>query len=480
MKKFLSYFALAAVCMGFASCEDGVEDSNTVAPVNPQEAIFDKANLTVAAPAASTFDLQALNDADQACALTTVSATNVPEGYNVEMVFEMSSDDTFGNALTTNVEIADGTVTVPADVLNGLYKQITKDPAVGTVYVRYAAYIVNGTAKVRVGGPDYYVGEGTISVKPFAPEKVIEDTYYLIGTASNGQITGGLKLNHSSKSQYDDPKFTITVEISSDEAANGYQWAVVPASTVAAGSGLVYGTEEPDYSDGKGTLVEAADADFNYGAVYEEGPYSFTFNMETLEFDNMLAIPQLYTPGNTNGWNQSASQVLTTDDFINYRGYAHLNGEFKFSTQPNWNGVNLGNANEEGMLSNDGGAGNLNAATDGLYWLTVNYPELTYTMSLIETLGVIGGMNDWGAQVNLTPGADFLVWTGDVEMKAGQEFKFRANDNWDINLGEAEDNLKYNGANLTTDKLSGWAGDGTYTVTLDLSAVPYTMTIVKK
>lgn len=230
--------------MGFAACDDGVEDSNAVAPVNPQEAVFDKANLTVAAPAASTFDLQALNDADQACALTTASATNVPEGYKLEMVFEMSGDDSFAKPLTADADITDGTVSVPADVVNGLYKQITKDPAVGTAYVRYAAYIVNGSAKVRVGGPDYYVGQGTISVKPFAAAVVIEDTYYLIGTASNGQITGGLKLNHSDKSPYDDPLFRITVEISADDAANGYQWAVVPASTVAAGSGLVFGTEE--------------------------------------------------------------------------------------------------------------------------------------------------------------------------------------------------------------------------------------------
>ena len=481
MKKILSFFALTALCMGFVACEDGVEESNATATVIPAEAPFAKEDLTTGSLPTAAIDLDALNAAGQNVVLTTASAVNVPEGYVLDFDLQMAKTDDFANAVSVAADVVDGKVVIAPDALNGDFTaNFTRDPRGMQVYARLVPYLIKGATKYRVGDLKYFVSAGQITIKPFVPEYVIEDEYYLIGTASDGKIAGGIKLNHSDKSPYDDPKFTIIVDITDEQAANGYQWAVVPASTVAAGSGLVYGCEEADYADATGTLVAATDADFNYGAIYESGPYSFSFNMENLSFETMLAVPMLYTPGNSNGWNQLNSQTLYTEDYNKYMGYAHLNGEFKFSTKPDWTGKNLGSTGNEGELTDDGGAGNLNADKDGLYWLTVNYGELTYTMSFIDTLGVIGGMNNWGSQENLNPNGDFLIWTGDVTLAAGQEFKFRANDNWDINLGGAQDDLRWNGDNLVTDKLTGWAGDGVYTVTLDLSAVPYSMTIVKK
>lgn len=54
------------------------------------------------------------------------------------------------------------------------------------------------------------------------------------------------------------------------------------------------------------------------------------------------------------------------------------------------------------------------------------------------------------------------------------EFKFRANNGWDINLGGSLTNLVQNGDNIK------FTGEGTYVVTLDLSAVPYTATLTKE
>lgn len=467
--------------MGFVACEDGVQDSDATAPVNPQEAAFETSNLTVAAPAGKSLDLAALNAAGQACVVTTASAVNVPEGYNVAMVMEMAKDDTFEKVYPAETSLVDGNVTISPDVLNGIYTaNITSDPRPSTLNVRFAPYMVSGSSKVLIGGPDYYVGKGTLTITPFKPAYVIEDEYYLIGTASNGAVTGGIKLTHSDKSPYDDPKFTIVVDITDDEAANGYQWAIVPASTVAAGSGLVYGCEMPDYSELTGALVECESTDINFGSIYESGPFSFSFNLKDLTFEAFAAVPMLYTPGNSNGWSQTASQILYTTDYVHYMGFAHLNGEFKFSTKPDWTGKNLGSTGVDGELTDDGGAGNLNAPKDGLYWVTVNYAELTYTLTYIDTLGVIGGMNGWSAQENLNPNANFLIWTGNVTLAAGQEFKFRGNDDWGVNLGGDQSDLSFDGSNLVTDKCAGWNGDGEYTFTLDLSAVPYSFKIVKQ
>jgi long-subunit fatty acid transport protein len=131
---------------------------------------------------------------------------------------------------------------------------------------------------------------------------------------------------------------------------------------------------------------------------------------------------------------------------------------------------------EEGKLSTDGGAGNINAGANGLYWCQVNTTELTYSLYLAETLGVIGDATPgaWDNSTALTPSADFLVWTGDVEFKAGGEWKLRANNAWDVNLGGDMNNLSKDGSNIAT------PGEGVYTVTLDLSKLPYTVSVAKK
>jgi hypothetical protein len=156
-------------------------------------------------------------------------------------------------------------------------------------------------------------------------------------------------------------------------------------------------------------------------------------------------------------------------------GFAHLDGEFKFTNAADWNHTNYGFA-EEGKLSTDGGAGNINAGANGLYWCQVNTTELTYSLYLAETLGVIGDATPgaWDNSTALTPSADFLVWTGDVEFKAGGEWKLRANNAWDVNLGGDMNNLSKDGSNIAT------PGEGVYTVTLDLSKLPYTVSVAKK
>lgn len=78
----------------------------------------------------------------------------------------------------------------------------------------------------------------------------------------------------------------------------------------------------------------------------------------------------------------------------------------------------------------------------------------------------------WDASTALTSD-DYLVWKGTVAMTEG-EFKFRANDNWDINLGGSLDDLVQGGDNIKS------PGAGTYEVTLDLSKLPYTATFTKK
>ena len=187
------------------------------------------------------------------------------------------------------------------------------------------------------------------------------------------------------------------------------------------------------------------------------------------------AVEYLWTPGNSNGWNQANSQILYTDNYIDYMGYAHLDGDFKLTTQANWDGTNYGNGGD-GTLSADGGAGNLSAPGNGLYWITANLETLHYDLYAVSTIGIIGDATDkgWDGSTPLTPDDTFLKWSAVVNFKGTGNWKFRANDDWAVNLGLDGDKLTQGGPDIPT------PGEGTYLLTLDLSKLPYSYTAVKQ
>jgi len=150
-----------------------------------------------------------------------------------------------------------------------------------------------------------------------------------------------------------------------------------------------------------------------------------------------------------------------------------LDGEFKFTSTDSWDGTNYGNGGE-GILSTDGGAGNL-SLSKGFYYVEVNTSTYTWTSVEITTYGIIGSFNDWSASLPMTFDAATSTYTVEAELPANTEFKFRANDDWAINLGGTLGNLVPNGGNIIV------AEAGTYTITLDLSdAANFKATMVKK
>ena len=472
MKKFAILSALA-ISLSFTSC-----DENTVIdiPVNPQPAIFNAENLSVTAiEGVGTINVETFSTEGTAIPVGNVVVADFPADYQLKFVMEIAKDEQFSKVTEVATAYVDDQITVNAtDFQNAYVSGISKGPKEKTIYARYAAYAVKGNTVVRIGNPTEYWGVMPLAVLPIPGDLVIEDAYYLVGTASDWDPKQALKLEHAEDvSVYDDPVFSIVLDIPAVDG--GWWWKIIPQSSYESESGWgdqQYGVEENGDDSLAGMLVaKNGGEDPGAGCLSVVGPYTLKINMEEMTYEYTIAINQLYTPGNSNGWNQGASQILTTNDFITYTGVAHLNGEFKFSSQPNWDGINYGNSGEEGKLSTDGGAGNLNAPADGLYWCSVNLPSLTYELSPITALGLIGDFNGWASDVDLTPSTDFLVWTGTVTLDAGT-FKVRANDDWDIDFGGTLDNIVSKGANIVS------PGVGTYNVTLDFSAVPYTMTLV--
>ena len=484
MKK-IALMGLLAFGFTFTAC-DNYEEPNPPAQSNPQGPVFELDDLTVATSvsASTTYNLEALDASGSNILLATVAAENFPEGYMIGAQAFISNND-FANQYPVTVsvtqpdeEVNEFEIYISPDDLQGVYGQyISKSPKAKEISVRYLLTAEKDAQVAYLGGPTHYYS-ASMTILPFPSELVIEENYYLIGTIDDWSIAGGVKFEHSDQSPYDDPIFSIIVNVTEAQAADGWWWKIIPQSTWETGEWL-----ETDYSqygpaeDGTTALTGALmprlnGADPGAGKFMESGPWKLTINMEDLTYEFSSAVTELYTPGNANGWDVAGSQKLPTTDFINYNGFAYLNGEFKFTNAPNWDGINYGAGAEEGTISTTGG--NL-SAEEGVYWCSVNIPELTYSLTEITSISMIGNFNGWGGDEELTQTSNPLIWTGTLTIPSGDngEWKFRMNHDWGINLGGVEADLVPNGGNLIS-------AEGTYTVTLDLTAVPYACTVVKK
>ena len=86
----------------------------------------------------------------------------------------------------------------------------------------------------------------------------------------------------------------------------------------------------------------------------------------------------------------------------------------------------------------------------------IDYEEVLEFVPADHTYGIIGGFNDWSDDVAMEPAGD-NVWTGEVELTAGTEFKIRADGDWTYNWGDPDGN------NFVAEE------DGLYTVTISFS-----------
>jgi len=155
-----------------------------------------------------------------------------------------------------------------------------------------------------------------------------------------------------------------------------------------------------------------------------------------------VEYPKLYVPGDYQGWAPAdAPNVFDFDGDGVYTGYVYFpeggTFEFKFTSDPNWDGTNYGAGATEGTLDTDAGAGNLMVPEAGGYFLTIDINALTWTYEL-QNWGVIGQWLDWAEDIDLIydPAEQYLsVIVENIPAADDQRFKFRANDAWDINLG---------------------------------------------
>ncbi len=483
MKKIIALSALA-LCLGFTAC-DNYDEPNPPAQSNPQLPIFETDGLKFN-PSTAPLDLQTLNAEGLDGLLGDFTVTNLPEGYTVEMVMDFSADNKFTEIIPLEtVTTEDSTITIVPQVLSDAYrKAVTKNPSTAKIYGRFAPYAVNGTSKVRIGGPDLFFGPVEYTITPIKPIE-IEQSYSLVYSTdgTTWSTANAIAFTHDpSTDVYDDPKFSFIYNFPAELTAAGLFWRVVPESTMKSGdftNGTFFGTSEEGQYDEEGKLVEnSAFA----GVIFNEGPVMFNIDIEARTYSFFAAFESFYTPGGANGWSFPSPSLFTTD-YKNYSGFVHLNGEFKLNPEAGWNGKDFGCQKQPEFTEKDGiyagegvadGGENIKVPAAALYFMTLDYATRKFTLNSIKELGIIGGFNGWGKIEPMTPSADFTTWTITQKMSAGDEWKFRADENWDINLGGNLDNLTVGGDNIKC------AAAGTYEITLDLTTYPYSATVVKK
>ncbi len=170
----------------------------------------------------------------------------------------------------------------------------------------------------------------------------------------------------------------------------------------------------------------------------------------------------VYEIGNESGW--GVSHPLFGNGAGQYSGIYYLNGEFKFKPNAdNWDGdfEKLEGTAYAGTLS-DQGVGNIDAPDAGVYVIDVDLAAMTYKLTALTSVSIIGNGGDWATDIELTYNIEGGCFEVTTEL-AGGEFKFRANHDWAINWGGSFDDLSQDGANLSV------AEAGTYKVQLFLS-----------
>ncbi len=206
---------------------------------------------------------------------------------------------------------------------------------------------------------------------------------------------------------------------------------------------------------------------------FEDAFYKITFNDATRAYSfTLLRYPfpaELYLVGGSTvaGWTPADAVKFVKVADGKFEIYTYLTssgGGVKFLQAKNYDG-DWGKASE-GVIEQEG-EDNVEVLSDGFYRILVDFTNLSYNVTEVEW-GIIGDATPGGwntdTDMDFVGGLGSYTWEIDVTLTSG-EFKFRANNGWDINFGKGDSDgtLKFNSGNIP----SPGAGDYHIEITLD-------------
>lgn len=475
MNKKIYLFAIVLLAAFFIGCDDVYDHVSAPPQAYEEEPVqsIDGFSFSIGSPLSSPLVLtqEALDEGAVYEAIKTNATPSLAEGATVVFKLEASDSENFEKVVELPSTSTNNTASVLAEALDTVVKSLyDKSPNAREIYLRATYFIVDGSTSSRMPSP---VVLGPITITPAGP--VIEEAYYLIGDLNGwglGSLNEESQFSHSGANVYDDPIFTILV--------NGMEgnFKVAPKSANETGDwALVLGNTE---SDGNTALEGEFLADGGSMKVEQPGWVRVTINMMegtyTIELIGEMNV-SLYVPGGHQGWSPETAPMLYSRNFdFTYDGFVYFDGahEFKFTATPSWD-VNYGAGDEPGVLVDNGG--NLHIEEEGYYLLTVDLSGAPYTYKAEKTeWGLIGDATQggWDTSTPMEFDPDTGVWTVTAALEVGS-YKFRANDEWNINVGGSLTDLVFGGDNLAIQEA------GTYFITLDLSdPTAFKATLVKQ
>lgn len=351
---------------------------------------------------------------------------------------------------------ADGNM-AKADLVNYITNKYGKRPKERDIDATLDAWQSNGSTAVKM------VTSETFQVKAIPEAPFIDAAYYLVGDMFttddvNGWTKGVAKaFNHSEKDVYDDPIFTVSFETTK---ADQY-WKIIPKKNIDADDLWAPGVVGPKV-DGDDSMTGAlTNGEAKAGKIAKAGKYKLTINMMDYSYtiEEVNYDPFIYFIGSTDGWKSNDQKLALVDDAKGvYTGYVYLADpnaagfEFKFQrAQGNWD-----TAIGAGTFVSFGGAaigvdnGNIGVnAGEGVYYMDVNLSEGTITATKVETMGMIGGFNNWDGDAKMTWNAEEYCFEATNAGVTADGWKVRVNGDWAINLGGSLNNLTAGGDNIT-------------------------------
>ena len=199
----------------------------------------------------------------------------------------------------------------------------------------------------------------------------------------------------------------------------------------------------------------ASDIQFTVTAFCDSYANGVPSQPVTINITTYLATfaSEMYLPGNYQGWNPATAPSISHSTLTKgyYEAYVDLTTEdggnvaFKFCPDPTWDNA-LGGANIEVVTDGDGNvvvtgtisseAGDISAPS-GMYRIAMNKKLNKFEMVKIESMGIIGSatVGGWGTETPMTYDAEARTYSLTTMMIEGEDYKFRANDNWASAIG---------------------------------------------
>ncbi len=377
------------------------------------------------------------------------------------IVAPTSTKDSYKSSFKINLDgqsfdiDADGNM-AKADLVSYITDKFGKRPKERDIDATLDAWLSNGSTAVKMATSE------TFQVKAVPEAPFIDDGYYLVGDMFttddvNGWTKGVAKaFNHSDNDVYEDPVFTVSFETTK---ADQY-WKIIPKKNIDADDLWAAGVVGPKV-DGDDSMTGAlTNGDAKAGKIAKAGKYKLTINMMDYSYtiEEVNYDPFIYFIGSTDGWKSNDQKLALVDDAKGvYTGYVYLadpNGagfEFKFQrAKDNWETA-IGASTFVTFKESAIGVANGNLGVkdgEGVYYMDVNLSEGTITATKVETMGIIGGFNNWAGDAPMTWNPEEYCFEATNVGVTADGWKFRVNGGWDINLGGSLKNLTAGGDNL--------------------------------